>query len=940
MTPGIAVAATSAPEAAAATAACSGPRAARVQRVGRWIALALCFAAALLGGCATLSAPAASPPAAAASSPPAAAAALPQPQAFDTLIRGATRVDGGPVVAWQKNERIWLEIAPEQFGQPFLLAPALATGIGEDFIYGGLLRTAGLVEFRRIHNVVQLILLNTRFTATPGTPEARSVATAYSPSLLGSTAIASLPHPQRHSVLIDAGQIFLGDVLGLGLQLQRTYRQGYTLDPRNTLFRGARARGQTLLLEVSAHYATASISRAPPGAPPGTPVPTLPDNLPDVRSLFLGVNYALMRLPEQPLVPRRADPRVGYFITVVDRYDDDLERTPRQRYAQRWRLEKQDPDAARSPPLRPITFWLDRTIPLQYRDAIRSGILEWNRAFEPLGFEGAVTVREADDDEDLGVPQAGEVVVRWLSDSELAVSALATPQVDPRSGEILHAGIVIEDLAVRLQRSTRSHILPATLGGGTGAAASGAIDPAWARLLQLPRIDTAPPPSDWEQTPDARVCLQGSRGAEQLAYGLSVRAAIDDIAPDSPEAQRFVLDFVKETAMHEAGHALGLKHNFRGSRRFGEAELSDPDFTRSHGLSASIMDYLPINLPRPGAPAPAAFQTMLGAYDYWAIEYGYRPLAAADESAALARIAARNSEPGLEFGSDEDTFLGIDPEALQFDLGNDELAFAARRFDIVQELFRRQQTRLPPPGRDWAELRRSIGFAVSDAVTATGIALRQIGGVRTLRDYPNTGRDPLQPLPAAEQRAALDFIARRVLDTDWAISPALERRLAPDFLDRSESPSRVPTEISVAFALLELQRAVLNQLMSDPIASRILQSESMVDRPDQAFRLAELYRGLDAAVWGDLGRSDDIPLRRRELQREHANRLAALVLRPGALTRSDARALVRNEARRLLARVQAAARRAALDNATRVHLLDVADTLRSALAAPLQRAGV
>jgi hypothetical protein len=952
---GLAASGTLARAAALSAVAASGevPHPPRPGRARHRVGVALVLAAALLGGCASLAgspaapvSPRLTPAAAPAAAPPRAAAASAAPpapqqlQAFDTLVRDARRIDAGPVTAWQRDERIWLEIAPDQFGKPFLLAPELATGIGEDFIYGGLLRSAGLVEFRRIHNVVQLILLNPRFAATPGTPEARSVAAAYSPSLVGSAAVASQPHPQRHSVLIDAGQIFLGDILGLGMQLQRTYRQGYTLDPRNTMFTGVRGSGATLLLQVSAHYATGSIVAAPPGAPPGTPVPSVPDNLPDARNLFLGVNYALMRLPEQPMTPRRADPRIGYFTTVVDRYDtDDLARTPRQRYVQRWRLEKKDPAAAMSPPVRPITFWLDRTIPPPYREPIRAGILEWNRAFERLGFEGAVVVREAGDDDDPAVPQPGEVVVRWLSDSEIAVSALAMPQVDPRSGEILHAGIVIEGLAIRSLRSTRSRILGAAFGADANAA--GPIDPEWAQLMQLGRSDAAAPQVDAGDGPDARICLQGSFGAEQLAYGLDVLAARDDIAPDSPEAQQFVLGFLKDTAMHEAGHALGLRHNFRASRLRSDRELSDPEYTRTHALSGSVMEYLPINLPRPGAPVPAPFQTALGDYDYWAIDYGYRPLPAADEAAELEKIAARNSEPGLAFGTDEDTFLGIDPEALQFDLGDDELAFAAKRFDIVHELFKRQETRQLRPGQDYAELRRSLSFAVRDAVRATGIVVRQIGGVVTLRDYPNTGRDPLQPLPAAEQRAALDFLARHVLGADsWVVSPALQRRLAPDFLERSESLARTPTEVSVSLALLDLQRAVLNALMSDQLASRVLESEAKVDHPKQAFRLSELYRRLDAAIWGELDKGGDIPLRRRELQREHANRLAALVLRPGALTRSDARALVREEARRLLLRVQTAARRPAIDESTRLHLLDVADTLRSALAAPLQRAGV
>ena len=353
------------------------------------------------------------------------------------------------------------------------------------------------------------------------------------------------------------------------------------------------------------------------------------------------------------------------------------------------------------------------------------------------------------------------------------------------------------------------------------------------------------------------------------------------------------------------------------------------------------MEYLPINLALPGQPTPAPFQTQLGEYDFWAIAYGYTPLAAANEVSALGEIAARSGEPALAFATDDDSFLGLDPEALQFDLGQDPLAFAAQRFEIAQDLFRRQAVRVLKPDEDYAGLRRSLGLAVRDTVRATGIVLRQIGGVRTLRDFPNTGRDPLQPLPAAEQRAALDFIAQRVLGADFGtLSPALQRRLAPDFLARTESPGQNPTEVSLSQTLLDLQRVVLNQLMGDALAARLLANLEKFDRPEQALGLAELYQRLSTEVWRELDQRGDIAPGRRELQREHALRLAALVLRPGTLTRSDARSLLRVQAGQLLRRVQSGSHRAGLSPAARLHLQDVADTLRSALAAPLQRLGL
>ena len=145
----------------------------------------------------------------------------------------------------------------------------------------------------------------------------------------------------------------------------------------------------------------------------------------------------------------------------------------------------------------------------------------------------------------------------------------------------------------------------------------------------------------------------------------------------------------------------------------------------------------------------------------------------------LARIAARSAEPLLAFGTDEDASLGIDPEALQLDLGSDVVAFARKRIAIAQDMLRRQETRTPRPDQGWVVLRRSVGYAVGDVGRASTMLARQIGGVRTLRDAPGSGRDPLQPVPAAQQREALTAPAARSRPPSRARSPRARARPRP-----------------------------------------------------------------------------------------------------------------------------------------------------------------
>ncbi|MEO7336738.1 MAG: zinc-dependent metalloprotease, partial [Caldimonas sp.] len=653
----------------------------------------------------------------------------PSGQPFATVIKDAKKIDG-LFTLYQREEKVWLELRPEDFGKPFFLSPKIATGIGEASLFGGTMKRAQVIEFRRIHNQVQMIARNERFIARPGTPEARAVNAAFSPSLLSSATVASQPNPVDKAVLIEANALFLNDMLGLGMDLQRAFRQGYGFDARNSSITTVRGKPDMVALEVLAHYATGSIAVPTPGMPPGAPAPSTPQSLPDPRSMFMTLHYSIARLPDVPMAARASDPRVGFFTARQQDFGDDLARTPTVRHVQRWRLEKKDPSAALSEPVKPIVFWLDRTIPLKYRGAITAGILEWNKAFERIGFRNAIEARVQPDDADFDTLDFGVASVRWMTNIAPAFGAIGPSHVDPRSGEILDADIAIESLSTRNRRALRTQVLA----NGTD----------WNKVMQVSADPTREPP-------DPMLCEYADQAGDQASYALDVLAARGELDPAGPASEQFVLDALTMTTMHEVGHTLGLRHNFRASRIRSDAELSDPEFMRTHAMTGSVMEYSPVNLARPGDRRVEPFQLALGPYDYWAIEYAYKPLDRATESAELQKIAARGNETELAYGTDEDNFLGIDPDALHFDLGSDATLFAKKRIAIARDLFRRQETREFASGQDYTVLRRSLGFAVGDVANAVGVLGRQIGGLRTLRDFPGSGRDPLQPVPAAQQ---------------------------------------------------------------------------------------------------------------------------------------------------------------------------------------------
>ncbi|HEV3241124.1 MAG TPA: zinc-dependent metalloprotease [Casimicrobiaceae bacterium] len=892
-TPAIAAAA-----AAAATAATAATSAAPAQ-------------AAAPGSAAKPSAPVVAAAAAAAT---AAAAAAQTPKPFAEVIKDAHEMPGlFPV--WQKDEKAWLEIAPNQFDVPYFFSVNLSRGLGEKFFFGGLMGPSHIVYFHHLGpHQVQLLARNTDYFAQPNTPQAISVSEAFSDSLLASAPIASQPHPERKTVLVEINSLLFADIPGANGELERTYRQGYAFDGRNSSINKVRATPELVAVDINAHYALQRVAQ-PPIVPGPVPFTSLPATVPDIRSLFLGFYYNFAKLPEEPMRPRFADDRIGYFMTTRYDYSNDSKLTPRVNYVNRWRLEKKDPTAALSEPKQPIVFWLDRNIPEKYRAAVIAGVLEWNKAFEKIGFKDAIQTRIQPDDADFDTLDARHASVRWITTARPLFGGIGPSQVDPRSGEILDADIGIDPVRFRNRR--------------------------YQRVEQIP--DPSKIPGFFEHP--ERLCQQQDYAAQEMNFALDLLEARGEIDPDGPEAEAFVMADVKDTVMHEVGHTLGLRHNFRASMIYSQAQLNDPQFTREHGIAGSVMEYNAVNIALKGEPQGTYGMATIGPYDYWAIEYGYSELPPEQESVKLQQIASRNAEPQLAFATDEDAAFGIDPEANTADLGNDPLDFARRRLILARELWDRWENRELKPGESYSVLRRTVTRGLLVVGQSSTTIAKYIGGVSTLRDHAGSARAPLTPLPAAKQRQALKIIESGLFAADsFRFKPEFMRRLQVDYLDHDDvfdvGLSTPGVDYSLDAQVLRIQRAVLGNLMSDTVAQRILDSEVKLDDPKAGFHLSELYDSLHRSIWSELRSGQDISPLRRNLQREHLARVANALIRPSVAMPPDARALLRQDARALRDELQVATTKNIWSKETKAHIAEGLSTLDEALKAPLQRQGV
>lgn len=870
-------------------------------------------------------------PASAAAAAPPAPGAPPPPRPFNDIVKDAAE-EKGFFTTWKKDDKVWIEIPEAMWNEPFFFSVNVTNAIGDAGIYGNQMggylaagRGAQMASFKK-HGLtgVQLIAKNVAFTAAKDSTAAKMVERSFSDSLIGNATIVSAPHPDRKSVLIEANALLVNDFPSVAAQLERTFRQPYAFDARNSGMDRAKNSESETGFNVRAHYGLAKLVLPPPVPNPMVPSPRVPSTLADVRSVFFGFYYGFSKMPE-PMQPRLADPRVGYFTTTVSDFTDQARREVKSRQINRWRLEKKDPAAAISEPKAPIVFWLDKNVPLEYRAAVTEGVLEWNKAFETAGFKNALVVKQQGADDDFDTSSTRYASIRWVTGRGIGFGARGPSKVDPRTGEILDADIEMGDSNFRFYKARGVEDPPRPIG---------------AQNMLLPHVHA-----------NGEICTYAHGKTNEMAFALDLLAARADFEESAPEFQRLVLDAVKDTTIHEVGHTLGLRHNFVASMAVTPEQLSDPKYGAEFGVASSTMDYNGVNLALNNERQGQYSMVTVGAYDKWAIEYGYKETTPETEKAELAKVLARATEPALAYATDEDAGFypiveGIDPAVNRLDLGNDPLAFYEKRFTLAKELWDRWQAKQLEPGTQYEVLRRNFQRGFAQFEVFGELAAKYVGGITVLRDVAGTGRQPLTPVDATQQRRALNLLTKNLFEVDsFKFKPEFLGKLSIDFdarwdnFDEETGAGGIGgLDFSVAGRVLAIQRATLSQLMRDTVAARLIGAPEKLTDPSKAFSVAELYTTLQKAVWSELAGDANISPMRRNLQREHARMMAQSVAGANPRTPADARSLQREFTIDLLAKLKAASGKRGLSIENRAHLNESIALLEGALKAQVSKA--
>jgi len=842
-------------------------------------------------------APASATPPAAPATPPAAPGAL---RPMKDILKDA-KSSPGFFTLHQKDEKVWLEILPSQLNQPFFFSYNIPRSVGERGLYGSQMGGSKLVEFRKIGNQIQLIAKNTQFFAKEGTPQAQFVSESFSDSLMSSAAVVSAPHPETKSILIEANALLFSDIPGYQTRLEGSFRMPFSLDTRNTSFSATKNTNKLTGLEEKAHFAVPRLS-APPMTPSPVPMPPPPSATPDPRSLFVSFYYSFMPLPE-PMQTRLADERVGFFTVARTDYTTDLNIKSKAHLLKRWRLEKMDANAAVSEPKQPIVYWLDKNIPEKYRASVTQGVLEWNKAFEKAGFKNALMVKQQQATDDFNNMDAKHTSIRWFTGADVGF-AIGPSQADPRTGEILDADIGMSDVFTRGARR--------------------------AVVEDLGRVRGA----------DGELCDHAEAAAQELHYALDLLEA-RGLELDTPEAEALAQAYLKDVIMHEVGHTLGLRHNFRASTMYDLKQIQDPNFTKINGVATSVMDYTPFNISPKGERQGEYVMSTIGAYDYWAIEFGYKQFAPGQEAQGLAQILAKASQPELQFDSDEDAGFGsmggVDPMVNRFDLGADPLAYYKQRMKLSRELWDRLQNMNLATGESYERLTRSFRSGFNQLNRVAPLAAKYIGGVHIRRERAGSKNAVFEPVSAAKQKEALALITKDFFGIDsFKFKPEFIARLATDRFERTMSDGSMQT--SVALLVAGVQKGILDHVYSPAVATRLAEVGMKVNDPKETLGLSDVYDTIQDAIWSEAKTGQETSLIRRNLQREQLRRMTDVLVKPAGPWPADARSIMRENARQLAGTLEKVLAKSSLSKTTRAHYADALDALNVTLKASVQRA--
>jgi hypothetical protein len=623
------------------------------------------------------------------------------PKKYEDVITAKAKTKDGLFKVHQIEEKFYYEIPENLYGRDMLMYNEIAQappGVG----YSGSPGNNRMVRWSRRGNKVLLRINPVTKRATNGDAATQlAVSLSNFQPIIRSFNVEA--EGKNQSVVIDVTPMFSSDIPELSAVSLLSNLRLPTAPPVDA--------SRSFIDEIKSFpenievRSTLTWNLGGPPLPPTNPNAPRPAQIPgNLRSLSVMVHYSMVLLPEKPMMGRMFDPRVGYFVQPFEEYANEENRVEQKGYITRFRLEKKDPSAAVSEPVKPIIFYVSREVPDVWKPFIRKGIEDWNVAFEQAGFKNAIIARDApskEQDPDWDAEDVRYSVVRWAA---LPVENAMGPHVhDPRSGEIISAHLIL-----------------------------------WHDVLKL---------------------------AQGWYFGMC--SAQNDAARMLPFDKKLMGEILLYIASHEVGHTIGLRHNHKASSAYSIAQLRDREFTKTHGSVGSIMAYGRFNYVAQPEDGVTALIPIIADYDKFAIEWGYKPSAGAkdphDEKKMLDEIAARQmTQPFLRFGG-EDGPAQIDPTVKTENIGDDPVQATTLGYKNLDRVINGWLVKATTkPGEDFDLLEETFADVWNLRRLWLGSVIRMVGGVVESRTLAGRGGDQFARVPKAKQKEAVKFLQEQV----------------------------------------------------------------------------------------------------------------------------------------------------------------------------------
>ncbi|VXB25803.1 conserved hypothetical protein [Flavobacterium sp. 9AF] len=748
------------------------------------------------------------------------------------LIKQSKKIEGLFTIYQDTvNGSIQMLVKEDQIGKNFIYFNQIADGAADIGQFRGSYGESVVFKVEKYFDKIEFITQNTSFYFDPNNPISKSQDANLSHGNMASEKILA-SDTEKKIYLISANDLFLKETLSQIKPSKSPSASPFSfslgnLDKDKTKINAIRNYPENTDVAVEYVYSNPSVLNN------GS------NSLSDGRNVSIKVYHSFIAIPENNYEIRLDDPRVGYFTTEVND-QTATNSTPYRDLIHRWNLVKKDPNLPLSEPVTPITWWIENTTPIEWRQTITEGVLEWNKAFEKAGFKNAMVVKIQPDD---ATWDAGDIrynVLRWTSSPNPAFGGYGPSFVNPLTGEILGADIMLEYV----------HFTNRVL---------------YDKLYDLSASATNEELNTSKTNP--HFCSLGHIMHENTMFG---QALLSTVANSDLEMARMKKEAMLALVMHEVGHTLGLNHNMKASHIFSPEQLNNPDFIKGKALTGSVMDYADINITLDRTKQGQYYDTSVGPYDIWAIQFGYTPFPSELEKKSLLN---KSTQPELIFGNDADDMRSpgkaIDPRVMIGDLSNDPITYSINRFKLVDNTMKEVKDKFTKSGESYHELRRVYYLLSNQKNIAAGVISRFIGGVYVDRAMAGqlSEAKPYTPVSLEDQKRAMNALETYVFSPNAFNAPnelynflAMQRR-GYNFFNGPEDPK-------IHSQVLQYQTNILDHILHFNTLQRIVDSELYGNKYHLTNFMADLSNAIfKADVYSNINTF------RQNLQAEYTNRL-------------------------------------------------------------------